>query len=327
MIDFEDVLLLTVGVLQEYPQVAEAVRAQYRHFVVDEYQDVNALQQRLLDLWRGDRDDVCVVGDPSQTIYSFTGASPAHLLGFPRRHPGARVVKLVRDYRSTPQVVALANGLLARAAAGPSTPARLELVAQRPPGPAPVFTGYDDDLAEAAGVAGRIKGLLADGVPASEIAVLYRTNAQCEPLEQALADAGVPYLVRGGERFFARKEVRDAVLLLRGAARAGAAEEGARPHCRRRPRRAGRRRMGAAGAAGLGRGPRPLGVAAGARRARRRPGRPGPGGGPGAAGRRAGGAGRGPARTDRRRASRWPRCTRPRAWSGTPSSSSGSPRG
>jgi DNA helicase II / ATP-dependent DNA helicase PcrA len=224
VIDFEDVLLLTVGVLQEYPQVADTVRGQYRHFVVDEYQDVNALQQRLLDLWRGDRDDLCVVGDPSQTIYSFTGASPSHLLGFARRHPGARVVKLVRDYRSTPQVVALANGLLARAAAGPNTPARLELVAQRPAGPAPVFTGYDDDLAEAAGVAGRITGLLADGVPASEVAVLYRTNAQAAALEQALADAGVPYLVRGGERFFSRKEVRDAVLLLRGAARAGSGD-------------------------------------------------------------------------------------------------------
>ena len=223
VIDFEDVLLLTVGVLQEYPHVAEAVRSQYRHFVVDEYQDVNALQQRLLDLWRGDRDDVCVVGDPSQTIYSFTGATPAHLLGFARRHPGTTVVRLVRDYRSTPQVVSLANALLARAAAVPSAPARLELVAQRPAGPAPTLSAYDDDLAEAAGAAATVKRLLAGGTPASEIAVLYRTNAQSEPLEQALADAGVPYLVRGGERFFSRKEVRDAVLLLRGAARAGAA--------------------------------------------------------------------------------------------------------
>src|SRR5918911_3490455 len=226
VIDFEDVLLLTVGVLQEYPHVGEAVRSQYRHFVVDEYQDVNALQQRLLDLWRGDRDDVCVVGDPSQTIYSFTGASPDHLLGFPRRHPGTVVVRLVRDYRSTPQVVGLANALLARAVTVPSAPARLELVAQRPPGPAPVLTAYEDDLAEAAGAAVTVQRLLAAGTAASEIAVLYRTNAQSEPLEQALADAGVPYLVRGGERFFARKEVRDAVLLLRGAARAGAGARG-----------------------------------------------------------------------------------------------------
>ncbi|HVN12220.1 MAG TPA: ATP-dependent helicase, partial [Kineosporiaceae bacterium] len=227
VIDFEDVLLLTVGLLEEYRHVAEAVRAQYRHFVVDEYQDVNALQQRLLDLWRGDRDDVCVVGDPSQTIYSFTGATPTHLLEFPRRHPGTTVVRLVRDYRSTPEVVGLANALLARAAGTRPGVERLQLRAQRPPGPAPTLTGYDDDLTEAAGVAGRIREILTAGTPASEIAVLYRTNAQSEPLERALADAGVPYLVRGGERFFARKEVRDAVLLLRGAARAGAAGESA----------------------------------------------------------------------------------------------------
>src|ERR671939_151051 len=127
VVDFEDVLLLTVGILEEYRHVAEAVRRQYRHFVVDEYQDVNALQQRLLDLWRGDRSDVCVVGDASQTIYSFTGASPTYLLGFPRRHPGSRVVRLIRNYRSTPQVVGLANALLARAPAPRTAPARLEL--------------------------------------------------------------------------------------------------------------------------------------------------------------------------------------------------------
>jgi len=220
VIDFEDVLLLTVGVLEEYPHVAAAVRAQYRHFVVDEYQDVNALQQRLLDLWRGDRDDVCVVGDPSQTIYSFTGASPRHLLDFTARHPGATTVRLVRDYRSTPQVVGLANSLLARAR-GISAGTRLQLLAQRPPGPEPTLTAHDDDLAEAAAVARRVEELIADGTRPSEIAVLYRTNAQSEPVEQALADAGVPYLVRGGERFFARKEIRDAILLLRGAARGG----------------------------------------------------------------------------------------------------------
>jgi DNA helicase-2/ATP-dependent DNA helicase PcrA len=222
VIDFEDVLLLTVGILEEYPQIAGTVRGQYRHFVVDEYQDVSALQQRLLDLWLGDRIDVCVVGDPSQTIYSFTGASPEHLLGFPRRFPGAQVVRLVRDYRSTPQVVALANSLLARAA-GP-TGARLQLVAERPAGPAPTLTAYDDDVAEAAGVVRQVQRLVAAGVRPSEIAVLYRINAQAQPLETALADAGIGYLVRGGERFFKRKEVRDAVLLLRGAARASDGE-------------------------------------------------------------------------------------------------------
>jgi DNA helicase-2/ATP-dependent DNA helicase PcrA len=226
VIDFEDVLLLTVGILADRPDIAATVRGQYRHFVVDEYQDVSALQQRLLDLWRGDRDDLCVVGDPSQTIYSFTGASPRHLVDFPRRHPGATVVRLVRDYRSTPQVVGLANRLLSGTGpAGRGGFRPLELVAQRPPGPEPTLLAYDDDVAEASGVAAATARLVAGGVRASQVAVLFRTNAQSEPLEQALTDAGLPYVLRGGERFFARKEVRDALLLLRGAARASTGEE------------------------------------------------------------------------------------------------------
>lgn len=224
VIDFEDVLLLTAAVLEENASVATAVREQYRHFVVDEYQDVSALQQRLLDLWLGGRDDVCVVGDPSQTIYSFTGASPQHLLDFPRRYRNATTVRLVRDYRSTPQVVALANGLLARAGKG-SGPEPLRLEAQRPPGPAPALTAYDDDVAEAEGVAARVAGLVKKGTPPSEIAVLFRTNAQSQAYEAALSERGIGYLLRGGERFFARPEVREAVMLLRGAARASSGDQ------------------------------------------------------------------------------------------------------
>jgi DNA helicase-2/ATP-dependent DNA helicase PcrA len=222
VIDFEDVLLVLAGILQSRPDVADQVRRQYRHFVVDEYQDVSPLQQHLLDQWLGDRHEICVVGDPSQTIYSFTGATPYHLLTFTQRHPGAQVVRLVRDYRSTPQVVDLANRTLR--AAGREQIGGVELVAQRPSGPAVGLTAYDDDEAEAAGVAARIGRLVRAGTPAREIAVLYRTNAQSEAFEQALADAGVGYLVRGGERFFARKEVRDAMVLLRGAARSTADE-------------------------------------------------------------------------------------------------------
>ena len=225
VIDFEDVLLITVGILQEDPKVAATVREQYRHFVVDEYQDVSPLQQRLLELWLGGRNELCVVGDASQTIYSFTGASPKHLLGFKAQYPDANVVKLVRDYRSTPQVVKLANDLLAsRRSGGPAADAAwaapLQLVAQRNPGPHPQFTECTDDEAEAATVAGKIRTLLDDGVPASEIAVLFRTNGQSEAYEQALASAGIGYQLRGGERFFARKEVRDAILQLRAATRA-----------------------------------------------------------------------------------------------------------
>ncbi|MEU5111378.1 ATP-dependent DNA helicase UvrD2 [Streptomyces longwoodensis] len=220
VIDFEDVLLLTVAVLQDRQDIAEQVRSQYQHFVVDEYQDVSPLQQRLLELWLGDRDTLCVVGDASQTIYSFTGATPDHLLDFRTRHPGATVVKLVRDYRSTPQVVHLANGLLAQAR-GRAADHRLELVSQRPPGPEPVFAEYADEPAEAEGAARRIRDLLDSGVPASEIAVLFRTNGQSETYEQALADAGIPYQLRGAERFFDRPEVRKAGIALRGAARFG----------------------------------------------------------------------------------------------------------
>jgi DNA helicase-2/ATP-dependent DNA helicase PcrA len=227
-IDFEDVLLLTIGVLESRPDIADQVRAQYRHFVVDEYQDVNPLQQRLLGQWLGQRTSLCVVGDASQTIYSFTGASPGYLLDFPDRYADATVIRLVRDYRSTPQVVGVANALLAaipqdtqagRAAAR----ARLELVAQRHAGPPVSYTEYPDEAAEAEGVAANIKTLIDRGARPAEIAVLFRINAQSEVYEQALADRGVPYVVRGVERFFDRPEVRQSVLLLRGAARSSSA--------------------------------------------------------------------------------------------------------
>ncbi|KOU66497.1 ATP-dependent DNA helicase [Streptomyces sp. WM4235] len=220
MIDFEDVLLLTVGILQDRHDIAEQIRSQYQHFVVDEYQDVSPLQQRLLDLWLGERDNLCVVGDASQTIYSFTGATPDHLLNFRTKYPQATLVKLIRDYRSTPQVVHLANGLLNQAK-GRAAEHRLELISQREVGPDPVYAEYPDEPAEAEGVAGRVRDLIAAGVPAGEIAVLYRINAQSEVYEQALADAGVPYQLRGAERFFERAEVQKAILALRGAARSG----------------------------------------------------------------------------------------------------------
>ncbi|WP_259402642.1 MULTISPECIES: ATP-dependent DNA helicase UvrD2 [unclassified Microbispora] len=218
LIDFETILELTAAVMTEHREVAAQIRQQYRYFVVDEFQDVNPLQKLLLDTWLGGRDDVCVVGDPNQTIYSFTGATPHYLTNFAVEHPSAAVIRLVRDYRSTPQVVTLANRVMARSRH------RLELVAQRPDGPEPVFTEYDDEQAEALGVALTVKKLMADGVPTREIAVLFRVNAQSEAYEQAFNDSGVPYLLRGAERFFERPEVRQAVVLLRGAARSAGEE-------------------------------------------------------------------------------------------------------
>ncbi len=218
VIDFEDVLRAACWAIEEHPDVAEQVRAQYRHFTVDEYQDVNPLQQRLLDAWLGGRRDVTVVGDASQTIYSFTGASADYLIGFPRRHRDAVVIRLVRDYRSTPQVVGLANAVI-RQARGSEARLRLELVGQRPAGPAPDVRACPDEPAEAEAVARRCAELIASGTPASQIAVLFRTNAQSEVYEEALARAEVPYVVHGAERFFERAEIRQGMVALRVATR------------------------------------------------------------------------------------------------------------
>lgn len=217
LLDFDDLLLHTAAALEDYPSVAEEFRGRYRSFVVDEYQDVTPLQQRVLDAWLGDRDDLTVVGDANQTIYSFTGASPAALLDFSRRFPEATVIRLERDYRSTPQVVSLANRVIG-AARGRIAGTRLQLIGQRPDGPEPGFAEYDDEPAEAAATARKIAKLLEKGVPAAEIAILYRINAQSEVYEQALTEAGIPYQVRGGEGFFNRPEVRQAVQALRQAA-------------------------------------------------------------------------------------------------------------
>lgn len=218
VIDFEDMLRAAVWGIEEHPDVGEQVRGQYRHFVVDEYQDVNPLQQRLLDAWLGGRNDLTVVGDASQTIYSFTGATSAYLVDFPRRHRGATVIRLVRDYRSTPQVVGLANAVISQAR-GAEARLRLELSGQRPPGPEPDLRIFTDEPAEANAVAARCRSLIDAGTPAKEMAVLFRTNAQSEAYEKALTEAAVPYVVQGAERFFERAEVRQAMIALRAATR------------------------------------------------------------------------------------------------------------
>ncbi|KAB1905270.1 ATP-dependent DNA helicase UvrD2 [Micromonospora sp. AMSO1212t] len=218
VIDFEDMLRAAVWGIEEHPDVAEQVRNQYRHFVVDEYQDVNPLQQRLLEAWLGGRDDLTVVGDASQTIYSFTGATSSYLVDFPRLHRGATVVRLVRDYRSTPQVVGLANAVISQAR-GAEARLRLALHGQRRPGPEPELRIFTDEPAEANAVAARCRALVAGGTPAREIAVLFRTNAQSEAYEKALSEAGVPYVLQGAERFFERPEVRQAMIALRAATR------------------------------------------------------------------------------------------------------------
>lgn len=222
VIDFEDILIYLCGMLQERADVASIVRKQYRSFVVDEFQDVNLLQARLLDLWLGGRHDVCVVGDVAQTIYSFTGASPDYLTGFGRKHPGARIVELTRDYRSTPQIVSLANDVLARSSQREGT---VRLSSQRDGGAQVAYRTYDDDRAEAEGVAASIADLTAGGMAPHSIAVLMRTNGQSQAFEEALGARGIPVAVAGGKPFFARDDVRTAISRLRAAA-AAATDDG-----------------------------------------------------------------------------------------------------
>jgi DNA helicase-2/ATP-dependent DNA helicase PcrA len=219
--DMEDVLLCAAALLADDERVAAQVRRQYRWFVVDEFQDVSPIQSSLLDLWLGGRDDLCVVGDPAQTIYSFAGASSSHLVDFPRRHPGTTSVELVRNYRSTPQVVDAANRLMS-AGSGAS----VQLRSQQPTGPEVRYAEHPDEVAEAEQVAADIRELVDSGTPPREIAVLFRINAQSEAFEEALAARSVPYVLRGAARFFDRPEVKQAVTLLRGNARSGAHGEG-----------------------------------------------------------------------------------------------------
>ena len=221
-LDFEDVLLACAGMIEAEPRVALAVREQYRHFTVDEFQDVSPLQHRLLQLWLGDRNDLCVVGDASQTIYSFAGAEARYLLDFEREHAGTKLVRLERNYRSTPAVLATANALM-RGRAG-----ALELKSAQSASDAPsdtaetakaatAVTPYDSDMAEAAGIAQRIRAQINAVVRPQHIAVLYRAHAQSAEIDRALAAAGVPTTVLGGKRFFDMPEVRQAVMALRGA--------------------------------------------------------------------------------------------------------------
>jgi DNA helicase-2/ATP-dependent DNA helicase PcrA len=216
-IDFEDMLVLTVEMLEADEEAAATVRSRKRWFCVDEYQDTNPLAERLLELWLGDSRDLAVVGDPDQTIYTFTGASPEFLLRFAERHPGARTVTLAENYRSTPQILSLANRLVG---AGPRGPLR----ATRPSGAAPAIRRHADDAAELAALVAGIRNVLDGGMAPAEVAVLVRINAQLPPIEDALTRAGIGFHVRG-QRFFERAEVRQARHLLSRARLAGSGDE------------------------------------------------------------------------------------------------------
>jgi DNA helicase-2/ATP-dependent DNA helicase PcrA len=233
-LDFEDVLLATAGMIESEPRVAQQVREQYRFFVVDEYQDVSPLQQALLELWLGDRRDLCVVGDVSQTIYSFAGASSDPLLGFPSRYRDATVVRLEQNYRSTPAIVETANRLMRgrtgalhlRAAVREDevNGAASAKAAKAAKAVEPTVDSYGTDSSEARAVATRIAEQIAEGTRPQDVAILYRLNGQAAALEAALTDAHVSYQLRGGTRFFELQEVKQALMMLKGALVAGTKE-------------------------------------------------------------------------------------------------------
>lgn len=202
-IDFEDVLLLCAAMVEEEREVRERIQNQYRYFTIDEYQDVSPVQQRLINAWLGTRNDICVVGDPAQTIYSFAGATPVFLNTFTQRFPDAEVIRLSTGYRSTPEITFAANSLLRSGSMGQ------ELTAINSHGSKPLVQGFKDESAEIAGVSREINALLAAGTEPQEIAILARTNNQLKAMEREFIREAIPYQVRNTERFFDRTDVRD----------------------------------------------------------------------------------------------------------------------
>ena len=209
--DFEDVLLLTTAMIEQEREVRERVQDQYRFFTVDEYQDISPLQQRLINAWLGSRAEICVVGDPAQTIYSFAGATPVFLNSFTQRFPDAEVVRLTTGYRSTPEITFMANSILRKAQMGQ------ELVALNAHGDKPSVDAFKDESTEIAGIVDSITQLIKEGTAAQEIAVLARTNSQLNSLERAMNIAKLPYQVRNSDRFFDRPDVREFLRLVRNA--------------------------------------------------------------------------------------------------------------
>ena len=202
LVDFDDLLLACAVALETDPEFAASQRWRFRHLFVDEFQDVNPAQFRLLQAWLGARSDMFVVGDPNQAIYAWNGADPSYLAGFGDHFPGATVVRLDDNYRSTPQVLAVANALLG----GPS-----RLRAHEPDGPLPTVTSYPTDREEAVGTARAVRRRHGAGQPWSGMAVLTRTHAQLVLFEEAFRAAGIPYRVRGSARFLGHPEIRAAL--------------------------------------------------------------------------------------------------------------------
>lgn len=214
-IDFEDVLTLMTGMLEQEPRVAAEFHETYRFFTVDEYQDISPLQHALLRAWLGERNDLCVVGDASQTIYSFAGASSAYLHRFSEEFQGATEIELNKNYRSRPEIVGIANHLMhGRAGALQLTPMRER------GGQQPCFEWFSSEVEEARAVATAIHERITRGAHPSDIAVLYRSHGYALHLEEALTAVDVHSRIHGAERFFDRADVKRAVMEIRAQAAA-----------------------------------------------------------------------------------------------------------
>lgn len=200
LVDFDDLLERCAHALENDAAFARGQRWRFRHLFVDEYQDVNPLQHRLLRAWLGDRTDICVVGDPNQAIYGWNGADARFLTGFEQEFPGAQVIRLDRNHRSSPGIVSTASVVLAE---------NLEVQATRSPGPTPRLTACPDDQAEALHIARAVRAAHRPGRPWSDQGVLVRTNAQTALIEQALKRSGIPFRVRGAAPFLERPEVAE----------------------------------------------------------------------------------------------------------------------
>ncbi|HYH51819.1 MAG TPA: ATP-dependent helicase, partial [Acidimicrobiia bacterium] len=214
VVDFDDLLWRLADALESDAEFAAVIRWRHRHLFVDEFQDVNPAQFRLIRLWLGDRRDLCVVGDDDQAVYGFTGADAGYLVHFTRHFPDAGVVRLEENYRSTPQVLAAAHAVL------PGGRRKKPLRPTLADGPLPTISAFASDRDEAAAIARALQASHQPGAPWSGRAVLYRTNAQSAPLEAAMRAAGIPFRVRGAARFLERPTVAAALDELRRAAAA-----------------------------------------------------------------------------------------------------------
>lgn len=235
VLDFDDLLLQCAREIETDPDFAASARWRFRHVFVDEYQDVNPAQVRLLEAWLGDNDDLCVVGDPDQAIYAWNGSDPRALVDFPERHPSCDVVRLGVNYRSSDAVLAVASSVLradaiapgGRAGPGPraetGTTAALAGVSacQHPSVRTHPVVAYETDADEALGVVTALRRARSPGAPWSSLAILGRTNAQLLLFERELQSAGVPFRSGGGRTFLTRPTVRHALERLNSANQSG----------------------------------------------------------------------------------------------------------